>query len=73
MADKKIVAKAATKDFSALGAAELKTELRQAVDARAKLALQHTTAPVKNPMELRRLRRDIARLKTYIRLKETAK
>jgi len=71
MADKKT--KTATQDASALNPAELKNELRTALEKRAKLEFQHNVAPLKNPMELRHLRREIARLKTYISRKEAAK
>ena len=71
MADKKT--KTATQDKSALNPTELKNELRAALDKRAKLTFQHNVAPLKNPMELRFLRREIARLKTYISRKEAAK
>ena len=70
MADKK---KKPTQDLSAMGAAELRKELTLALEKRAKLTFQHSTAPLKNPMELRALRREIARLKTFIRTKEAAK
>ncbi len=60
-------------DKSALGAAELQKELRSALDKRAKLEFQHNVAPLKNPIELRHLRREIARLKTYLNQKEAAK
>ncbi len=71
MADKK--SKSATLDKSALNPTELKNELRTALEKRAKLTFQHNVAPLKNPMELRHLRREIARLKTYISRKEAAK
>jgi large subunit ribosomal protein L29 len=71
MADKK--SKSATQDKTALNPAELKNELRAALDKRAKLAFQHNVAPLKNPMELRHLRREIARLKTQLSVKEAAK
>ena len=71
MADKKT--KTATLDKSALNPTELKNELRTALEKRAKLSFQHNVAPLKNPMELRHLRREIARIKTYISRKEAAK
>lgn len=70
MADKK---KAVTQDKSSMGAAELQKELRAALDKRAKLEFQHNVAPLKNPIELRHLRREIARLKTHLNKKEAAK
>jgi large subunit ribosomal protein L29 len=71
MADKKKTA--ATQDKSALGAAELQKELRAALDKRAKLEFQHSVTPLKSPIELRHLRREIARLKTHLQKKEAAK
>lgn len=70
MADKK---KTPTQEKSSMGAGELGTELRQALEKRAKLEFQHQVTPLKNPLELRFLRREIARLKTHIRMKEAAK
>lgn len=35
-----------------------------------KLSFAHTVTPVENPMSIRALRRDIARLKTVLRSKE---
>ncbi|MFI5347478.1 MAG: 50S ribosomal protein L29 [Elusimicrobiota bacterium] len=70
MAEKK---KTPTQDLSALGAAELRKELTAALDKRAKMEFQHNVAPIKNPLQLRHLRREIARLKTYLHQKEAAK
>jgi len=70
MPDKK---KTSTQEKSSMGVAELGTELRQALEKRAKLEFQHQVTPMKNPLELRFLRREIARLKTHIRMKEVAK
>jgi large subunit ribosomal protein L29 len=68
MADKKVkAAKPAT-----LTPEALRTELVKAQGEQAKLAFQHNVAPLKNPSELRRLRREIARIKTALRAKETA-
>ncbi|MDP3543306.1 MAG: 50S ribosomal protein L29 [Elusimicrobiota bacterium] len=71
MADKK--SKTATQEKGNLSATELKNELRNALAKRAKLEFQHNVAPLKNPMELRHLRREIARLKTEMSRKEAAK
>lgn len=70
MADKK---KKPSQDLSVMGAAELQKEFYLALDKRAKMEFQHKVAPLKNPLELRHLRRDIARLKTYLHQKEAAK
>ena len=70
MADKK---KTPTQDKAALGAAELQKELSAALDKRARMEFQHNVTPLKNPLELRHLRREIARLKTHLRQKEAVK
>jgi len=71
MADKK--KKQPTQDLSALGAAELRKELHLALEKRAKMEFNHSVAPLKNPLEIRHVRREIARLKTYLHQKEAAK
>ena len=71
MADKKT--KTASQDKGSVAVADLKNELRKALEQRAKLTFQHQTSPLKNPMELREVRREIARIKTYISQKEAAK
>lgn len=60
-------------DKTAMGADELRKELHAALEKRAKMEFQHNVAPLKNPLELRHLRREIARLKTYLTQKEAAK
>jgi len=57
----------------ALSLAELRTELRQAQEKRFKLQFKHQVAPLSNPVELRTLRRQIARLKTWINEKQESK
>ncbi len=69
MADKKTK----TAKPAAIAPDALRTELAKAQAERAKLTFQHNVAPLKNPMELRRLRRDIARMKTSLRSQETSK
>jgi len=71
MAEKKTKEK--TQNRAGVGVQELNNELRAALEKRGKLAFQHNVAPLKNPMELRELRRDIARLQTLIRQKEAVK
>ena len=65
--------KTKTASPSALGVAELKAEIVKAQGERTKLSFQHNATPLKDPMALRRVRRDIARLKTALRAKETSK
>jgi large subunit ribosomal protein L29 len=45
---------------------ELSAELHKARQQYGKLRFRHRSAPVKNPLELRMLRRQIARLETWI-------
>ncbi len=63
--------KTPAQDKSALGVPELQKELRVALDKRAKLEFQHNVTPLKSPIELRHLRREIARLKTHLHMKTT--
>ncbi len=56
----------------ALSEAELRAELESAEKKRFETIFRNATAPLSNPMELRSLRRHVARLKTWIREKETA-
>ena len=67
MADKKI--KAAKP--STLTPEALRSELLKINGEQTKLHFQHNVAPLKNPSELRRLRREVARIKTALRAKET--
>ena len=69
MADKK----APAQDLSVLSVAELQKELSAALDKRAGLEFRHKVTPLKNPLELRQVRRNVARLKTHLRMKEAAK
>jgi large subunit ribosomal protein L29 len=52
---------------------ELETELRQAQEKRFKLQFKHQVTPLSNPLELRAVRRQIARLKTWINAKQESK
>jgi large subunit ribosomal protein L29 len=56
-----------------LSLAELRTELRAAQEKRFKLQFKHQVSPLSNPVELRTLRRQIARLKTWINEKQESK
>lgn len=55
-----------------LSAAELEAELRASREKQFKLSFKHRAMPVTNPMEIRDLRRHIARLETWIREKQAA-
>ena len=49
---------------------DLKSRLEEDKQRLKKLEFAHTISPLENPMTLRSLRRDIARLKTELQLKE---
>lgn len=49
---------------------ELRSELRQLQEKKFKMTFKHRVTPLTNPMELRALRRDIARINTWIRAKQ---
>ena len=49
---------------------ELRSELTQLREKQFKLRFKHRVTPLDNPMELRGVRRDIARVQTWIRAKE---
>jgi len=50
--------------------AELENELRELKAELFKLRFQHVTNQLGNPMELNRVKRDIARVKTVMRQRE---
>ena len=52
---------------------ELNTELDKMKKERFNLRFQHVTGQLENPVKMRELKRDIARVKTIIREKELAK
>ncbi len=54
-----------------LGAAELQGELHQTREKLFKLELKHHVTPLANPLELRSLRRHVARLKTWVAEKQS--
>ena len=49
---------------------ELQLKLEELQKKIFKLKLQHKSAPLKNPLEIRELRRDIARINTLLRQKQ---
>ena len=52
---------------------ELNTELSKMKKELFNLRFQHVTGQLENPVQMRELKRDIARVKTIIREKELAK
>jgi large subunit ribosomal protein L29 len=63
-----------SKDFlasvSGLAVADLKAKIAEDEMRLKKLSFAHSVTPVENPMTIRALRKDIARLKTIVRSKE---
>ena len=49
---------------------ELRAEVAQLKEKKFKLSFKHRVTPLADPMELRTLRRNIARLNTWIREKQ---
>ena len=63
-----------SKDYLAsvtgLGVEDLKAKIAEDEMRLKKLSFAHSVTPVENPMTIRALRKDIARLKTIVRSKE---
>ncbi|MCL1972970.1 MAG: 50S ribosomal protein L29 [Endomicrobia bacterium] len=57
-------------EMKSMSDAELNAKLNDMQDRIFKLKFRHTTTPVKNPLEIRGLRRDIARVKTLLAQKK---
>ncbi|BAG13573.1 50S ribosomal protein L29 [Endomicrobiia bacterium] len=52
---------------------ELNEKLSELQDKIFRLRFRHLTVPVKNPLEIREIRKDIARIKTLIAQKKKTK
>ena len=61
------------KKMRELSEVELNTELDKMKKELFNLRFQHVTGQLENPVKMRELKRDIARVKTIIREKELAK
>ncbi|MDE2293460.1 MAG: 50S ribosomal protein L29 [Elusimicrobia bacterium] len=57
---------------SNMSADEIRHELGQLKEKQFRLRFKHRVTPLENPLELRVLRRDIARLQTFLRQKQLA-
>ena len=55
--------------LSTMSTQELEARLKEAQESSFRLKFRHTTNPLKNPMQIRFKRREIAQLKTYLRQK----
>lgn len=60
-------------ELRAKDAAQLKTELEELLRAQFSLRMQKATQQLTNNSQLKKVRRDIARVRTLIREKATAK
>jgi large subunit ribosomal protein L29 len=61
------------KEIQALSVEELKTQLAQTARSLRGFKFAHAVSPLENPMSIRNLRRQIARIHTEIRAKELVK
>jgi large subunit ribosomal protein L29 len=58
------------KSLSDLNAADLKSRIQEDELRLKKLEFAHAISPLENPMSIRALRKDIARLKTVLKQKQ---
>ncbi|HBU69791.1 MAG TPA: 50S ribosomal protein L29 [Elusimicrobia bacterium] len=56
-----------------LSATELEAKLRESEEKLFRLKFKHTTTPLKNPLEIRSLRKVVAKLKTLIKQQSVKK
>ena len=61
------------KSVKEMNVADLKARIQEDELRLKKLEFAHAISPLENPMSIRDLRRDVARLKTELRNKELAK
>ncbi len=57
-------------EIKSMSKVELNAKLSELQDKIFRLRFRHSTAPVKNPLEIRGIRKDIARIKTLIAQKK---
>ena len=60
-------------DLKSLNVPELKEKLAAEQEAFRRLKFGHAISPIENPMKIRHARKQIARLQTELRSKETSK
>ena len=67
------MAKKTTKEsLHEMSVRELQAQLKEAREKSFRLQFQHTSNPLKNPMEIRTARRQLARVMTVLHQKEKA-
>ena len=57
-------------DFSAMSSDELNARLKESQEQQFRLKFSHASNPLKNPMQIRFKRREVAQLKKWLRRKE---
>ena len=62
-----------TKEIKELETKDLAEKLENAEEKLQQLKLNHSIAPLENPSQIKAVRRDIARMKTELRLRELNK
>ncbi len=60
-------------EINGLTVAEIEEKLASTQSELQKMKLTHVVSPIENPMKIRQTRRDIARLKTILKQKQTEK
>ena len=60
-------------NLKSLRTEELAAELQRAREKYFRLRFEHRITPLKNPLQIRELRRQVARLQTYLREKASRK
>ena len=56
-------------DLAAMSVPQLEAKLRDAEEGLFRLHFRHSSNPIKNPMQIRLERREVARIKTWMRQK----
>lgn len=59
-------------EIKSLSVVELEAKLRDAEEKIFRLKFRHSSTPLKNPLEIRNLRKDIARYRTLLKEKQSA-
>ena len=67
----KSMKKKTLEEMKNLSVIELQAKLREEEEKSFRMNFKHATTPLKNPLELRGIRRNIARLKTLLNQKGT--
>jgi large subunit ribosomal protein L29 len=57
-------------DIKSMADVELNTKLSELQNKFFKLKFRHSVSPIKNPLEIREIRKSIARIKTFIAQKK---